>query len=119
MIKPNSHGIKRALAAHSIHECAGARCPLFKYKCDNSCQDKLNGFALEYIKELEDHILELTQPADVPDEEQQSGELDAHSCAACADDYGICTVCGAIVRGTLADYELHGYDPPESVTWRD
>ena len=40
---------------------------------------------------------------------------DAHSCRANADNYGICTVCGAIVSGTLADYELHGYDPPD--TW--
>lgn len=38
---------------------------------------------------------------------------DAHSCRTEASDYGICSVCGAIVSGTLADYELHGYDPPE------
>ena len=25
------------------------------------------------------------------------------------------SVCGVIVSGTLADYELHGYDPPETV----
>ena len=36
---------------------------------------------------------------------------DAHSCRAEANDYGICQWCGAIVSGTLADYELHGYDP--------
>lgn len=40
-------------------------------------------------------------------------ELDVHSCRAEADEYGICKVCGAIVHGTTADYELHGYDPPE------
>lgn len=38
-------------------------------------------------------------------------EPDAHSCRANASSYGVCTVCGAIVSGTLADYELHGYDP--------
>ena len=37
---------------------------------------------------------------------------DAHSCRAEANEYGICTVCGAIVSGSSADYELHGYDPP-------
>lgn len=36
---------------------------------------------------------------------------DAHSCRAEANDYGVCQWCGAIVSGTLADYELHGYDP--------
>lgn len=39
-------------------------------------------------------------------------EPDAHSCRAESDEYGICQVCGAIVSGSLADYELHGYDPP-------
>ena len=36
---------------------------------------------------------------------------DAHSCRAEANEYGICQCCGAIVSGTIADYELHGYDP--------
>ena len=39
---------------------------------------------------------------------------DAHSCRAEADACGICSVCGAIVHGTSADYELHGYDPPDT-----
>lgn len=39
-------------------------------------------------------------------------EPDAHSCRAEMNDYGICSVCGAIVCGSLADYELRGYDPP-------
>ena len=41
-------------------------------------------------------------------------EYDAHNCRAEADDFGFCTVCGAIVHGTSADYELHGYDPPDT-----
>ena len=41
-------------------------------------------------------------------------DLDAHSCSAEANEYGICSVCGAIVHGSLADYELHGYDPPDT-----
>ena len=45
---------------------------------------------------------------------RDSEDPDAHSCSACADDYGLCSVCGAIVHGTSADYELHGYDPPDS-----
>ena len=48
-------------------------------------------------------------PRPTPDE----WDPDAHSCRAEANDYGICTWCGAIVSGTSADYELHGYDPPE------
>ena len=41
-------------------------------------------------------------------------EYDAHSCSAEADEYGFCSVCGAIVHGSQADYELHGYDPPDT-----
>lgn len=47
------------------------------------------------------------------EEEWDYNEPDAHSCAANADYYGICQVCGAIVHGTPADYDLHGYDPPD------
>lgn len=43
--------------------------------------------------------------------EEHEEEYDAHSCRAERDEYGICSVCGAIVHGTSADYELHGYDP--------
>ena len=42
----------------------------------------------------------------------EPGDPDAHSCRAEANEYGVCTVCGAIVHGSCADYELHGYDPP-------
>lgn len=38
---------------------------------------------------------------------------DAHCCNEEISDYGICTACGAIIRGSNADYELHGYDPDE------
>lgn len=38
---------------------------------------------------------------------------DSHSCRENASAYGICEVCGAILPGTPADYDLHGYDPPE------
>lgn len=44
-------------------------------------------------------------------EEIQYDEIDVHCCRLEASDYGICQVCGAIVSGTSADYELHGYDP--------
>ena len=44
-----------------------------------------------------------------PVEDLQDPE--AHSCRAEANAYGICQWCGAIVSGTMADYELHGYDP--------
>ena len=47
-------------------------------------------------------------------EEMTADDYDAHSCRAEADAYGYCQWCGAIVSGTSADYEEHGYDPPES-----
>jgi len=37
---------------------------------------------------------------------------DAHSCREYADADGYCQVCGAVVHGSPADYEIHGYDPP-------
>lgn len=40
--------------------------------------------------------------------------LDSHNCREEMDELGYCTSCGAIVRGTLADYTEHGYDPPEN-----
>ena len=36
---------------------------------------------------------------------------DSHSCRANSDGYGYCSVCGSIIHGSLADYEIHGYDP--------
>lgn len=36
---------------------------------------------------------------------------DSHSCSANSDEWGYCSVCGAVVHGSVADYELHGYDP--------
>lgn len=44
-------------------------------------------------------------------------EPDAHSCRAECNAYGYCQVCGAVVSGTLADYEERGYDPPEAVDY--
>lgn len=44
-------------------------------------------------------------------ESNNNFDPDAHSCRAEANEYGICQWCGAIVSGTMADYELHGYDP--------
>ena len=46
------------------------------------------------------------------DVESHYEDPDAHSCRAEADSSGYCQVCGAIVHGSLADYEEHGYDPP-------
>ena len=46
-----------------------------------------------------------------PSEEE---EADVHSCSANSDGYGFCTVCGAIIHGSQADYELYGYDPPDT-----
>lgn len=46
-----------------------------------------------------------------------SQEPDSHNCRANDNGSGYCSVCGAIIPGTLADYEEHGYDPPESVRY--
>lgn len=40
--------------------------------------------------------------------------FDSHNCRDEMNDYGICTCCGAVVRGTAADYSIYGYDPPEN-----
>lgn len=105
-LKINIHGIRRALEAHKHHECAGARCPLFSKKFSCNCQDVMAGLILDYLDDLEIHKNESISDDDF--------NPDAHSCLAEASEYGICTVCGAIVSGTSADYELHGYDPFDS-----
>ena len=48
-------------------------------------------------------------PHDDPD------DPDAHSCSANADADGYCKICGAVVHGSLADYDLHSYDPPDTL----
>lgn len=48
------------------------------------------------------------------DQAYATEEEDAHDCREHDNGYGICSWCGAIIPGTLADYDLHGYDPPES-----
>ena len=37
---------------------------------------------------------------------------DAHSCRQYDNGSGYCSLCGAIIPGTPADYDEHGYDPP-------
>lgn len=39
-------------------------------------------------------------------------DFDAHSCAAEADSFGVCSVCGATVYGSVAYCEERGCDPP-------
>ena len=59
-------------------------------------------------------------PGDITCEEcchYNSQEPDSHNCRANDNGSGYCSVCGAIISGTLADYEEHGYDPPESVRY--
>ena len=104
-LKINIYGIRRALEAHKNHECAGSRCPLFAKKINGNCQDFLAACILDYLDDLDNTKNDLTE--DIED-------IDAHSCRAEADEYGFCTVCGAIVSGSSADYELHGYDPPDT-----
>jgi len=42
-------------------------------------------------------------------------ETDTTYCV-CEDfEFGYCINCGAVLRGSVTDYEIHGYDPPESV----
>lgn len=63
----------------------------------------------QFIRDLTGITIYSIGKKDAPHE-----EYDAHSCSAEADEFGFCTVCGAIVHGSQADYELHGYDPPDT-----
>ena len=63
----------------------------------------------QYIRDMTGITIFAIGRKDAPHE-----EYDAHSCSAEADEFGFCTVCGAIVHGSQADYELHGYDPPDT-----
>ena len=63
----------------------------------------------QYIRDMTGITILVISKKDAPHE-----EYDAHSCRAEADEFGFCTVCGAIVHGSQADYELHGYDPPDT-----
>ena len=56
------------------------------------------------------YSIEASEPCNAHEDE----DPDSHSCRANADAYGFCSVCGAIVHGSLADYELCGYDPPDT-----
>lgn len=42
-------------------------------------------------------------------DEVSDEEVDAHSCSAHADADGVCQWCGAVIHGSIADHELHGY----------
>ena len=64
-------------------------------------------------KKMEKKIPKTLTPEDLKRIEEEMAN-DAHSCRSEANAYGICQFCGAIVSGTSADYELRGYDPPES-----
>ena len=63
----------------------------------------------QYIQDMTGITIYAIGKKDAPHE-----EYDAHSCSAEADEFGFCTVCGAIVHGSQADYDLHGYDPPDT-----
>lgn len=39
---------------------------------------------------------------------------DAHVCSSDS-GYGFCSICGAIIHGSCADYEMHSYDPPDTL----
>ena len=44
-------------------------------------------------------------------DEEEFYDPDAHSCSAEADEAGICTVCGAVIYGSVEYHELTGSDP--------
>ena len=67
-------------------------------------------------KKMEKKIPKTLTPEDLKRIEEEM-ENDAHSCRAESNEYGICQCCGAIVSRTSADYELRGYDPPESLRY--
>ena len=59
-------------------------------------------FGLDYIRYVIDRFLRRY-------EEVAAEEADAHSCSAHADADGVCQWCGAVIHGSNADHELHGY----------
>ena len=54
-------------------------------------------------------------PGNAYEDELDAYLADAHSCRVHDNGYGYCTWCGAIIPGTPADYDEHGYDPPETI----
>lgn len=77
---------------------------LYEVEANDACQ------AEEYFKQ---HIRDMTgiMIFAIGKKYAPHEEYDAHSCSAEADEFGFCTVCGAIVHGSQADYELYSYDP--------
>ena len=68
----------------------------------------------ENLESINSQLIELRQSLHQKhdDVEFPYEDPDIHSCRAEADLSGYCQVCGAIVHGSFADYEEHGYDPP-------
>ncbi len=66
----------------------------------------------EILGVVERMVDDLYKDCQLPFDSSPEPEPDAHSCREYADAYGYCQVCGAVVHGSLADYEIHGYDPP-------
>lgn len=58
----------------------------------------------EFEKEPEEDYPDDTIISLVPIEE----DMDAHSCSANADAYGICEICGAVIPGTPAYRDIYG-----------
>lgn len=66
----------------------------------------------EILNAVERMVGNLCKDCQLPFDSSPELEPDAHSCREYADSDGYCQVCGAIVHGSTADYEVHGYDPP-------
>ena len=66
----------------------------------------------EILNAVERMVGNLCKDCVLPWDTSPEFEPDAHSCREYADAYGYCQVCGAVVHGSPADYEIHGYDPP-------
>ena len=89
------------------------------YYDDSISEDELQLYAVEandayqaeeYFKQFIRNMTGITIYA-IGNEGTAHEEYEAHSCSAEADEYGFCSVCGAIVHGSQADYELSGCDP--------
>ena len=66
----------------------------------------------EILRSVEPMVNNICKDCQLPFDSSLELEPDAHSCREYADAEGYCQVCGAIVHGSSADYEIHGYDPP-------
>ena len=81
---------------------------IYEVEANDACQAE--EYFKQYIRDMTGITIYAIGQKDAPHE-----ECDDHSCSAEIDELGaLLAEGGAIVHGSQADYELHGYDPPDT-----